>query len=96
MNSRWPQGVLVPAKVLDVVFDQKPEESGILANMIERQDTKEKGLLLVTNAAGAEEIIDALSKAGMTSTVSALRQALAQRPAGPGAPMRVRNAEILQ
>jgi hypothetical protein len=82
-------GLLVPAHVLDFAFGQ--DGSGLLANMIQRQDTKERGILIIANAAGAEEIIKALEGAGMTSTVSTIRAALAQPESKPGDPIGIRS-----
>jgi hypothetical protein len=71
-------GLLVPAGALDLAFEQEAGKAGVLANVIVRQDSKERGVMIIANAVGAEEIISALEKAGMESAVRSIRAALAQ------------------
>lgn len=83
-------GITIPGAALDFCFEQAPGEAGILANKIRREDTRELGIILIANAVGTEEIISALEKAGMASTVATLRAALAQGDKKPGVEMGVR------
>jgi hypothetical protein len=76
--SRDRGGLLVPAGALDLAFEQEAGKAGVLANVIVRQDSKERGVMIIANAVGAEEIISALEKAGMESAVRSIRAALAQ------------------
>lgn len=88
-----PEGLLIPAAALDFVFGQKLGEPGVLANKIRQLDSGQRGIVLIANGAGAEEIIAALEKSGMASTVASLRAALEQPDAKPGAQIGIRNTD---
>jgi hypothetical protein len=57
-----PEGVLVPAKVLDTLF--AVNNPSVCANLIRTLDPTERGLLILTNAAGAAEVIELMRAVG--------------------------------